>query len=121
MDDGMHTRKTTLQTLILAPMVAMLAGCGALIVGGAPPGGYDAAVHSNGVQTSHDGAITASITSKYIKDPRIDALAIRVTTYRSVVTLQGAVKSEVAASRAIELAQATPHVRRVVSRLTVAP
>ena len=51
----------------------------------------------------------------------VDALAIRVTSYQGVVTLQGSVRSQAAAARAVELARSTPNVRQVVSRLTVKP
>jgi osmotically-inducible protein OsmY len=118
----MDAGKTPLQFLMLLIMGAMLAGCGALVVGGAPAGGHDAAAKRTGAAgTSHDAAITASINSRYVNDRLVDALAIRVTTYQGVVTLQGSVRSEAAAARAVELARSTPHVRRVVSRLTVVP
>jgi hypothetical protein len=112
--------------LQLVPLViacATLAGCASLIVGGAPAGGsHDAAAQraSYGT-TSHDTAITSSINAQYVNDSLVDALAIRVTTYQGVVTLQGSVRSQAAATRAVELARSTPHVRRVVSHLTVAP
>jgi hyperosmotically inducible periplasmic protein len=119
---GMDSEKTPRQTLTLLLIGTLLAGCGALIVGGAPAGGHDTATAPRGGgETSRDTAITSSITTKYINDPLVDALAIRVTTYQGVVTLQGAVRSQAAATRAVELARATAHVRRVVSRLTVSP
>ena len=111
-----------LQTLMLLLAGALLAGCGALIVGGAPAGGHDtAAQRSTSIDTSHDAAITSSINSRYVHDSMVDALAIRVTTYQGVVTLQGSVKSQAAVARAVDLARSTPNVRRVVSRLTVTP
>jgi hypothetical protein len=122
MDYGMDAGKAPLQFLMLLTMSAMLAGCGALVVGGAPAGGHDAAApRSSSGDTSHDAAITSSINSKYVNDRQVDALAIRVTTYQGVVTLQGSVRSQAAVARAVELARSTPHVRRVVSRLTVTP
>jgi osmotically-inducible protein OsmY len=114
--------KTLLQVLFL--LIAggvLLAGCGALIVGGAPTGGHNTAVQRSTSDTSHDAAITSSINSRYVKDQLVDALAIRVTTYQGVVTLQGSVRTQAAATRAVDLARSTPNVRRVVSRLTVTP
>jgi hyperosmotically inducible protein len=100
----------------------LTAGCAALIAGGAPAGGHNTSATRTGAgETSHDAAITSSINSRYVNDRLVDALAIRVTTYEGVVTLQGSVRSEAAAARAVELARSTPHVRRVVSRLTVVP
>lgn len=110
-----------LQVAIVLIVTAMVAGCASLVVSGAPAGGHGAAANPGGGQTSHDAAITSAITSTYLNDPLVDALAIRVTTYQGVVTLQGSVKSQAAAARAVELARATPHVRRVISRLTVTP
>ena len=111
-----------LQTFMLLITSALLAGCGALIVGGAPAGGHDtSAQRSISSETSHDTAITSSINSRYIQDHLFDAQAIRVTTYQGVVTLDGSVRTRAAATRAVDLARTTPNVRRVVSRLTVTP
>jgi hyperosmotically inducible protein len=112
--------KTLLQVLLLLIAGVLLAGCTALVVGGAPAGGHDTAARS-GAETSRDAAITASINSRYVHDSVVDALAIRVTTSQGVVTLQGSVRSQAAAARAVELARSTPNVRQVVSRLTVTP
>jgi hyperosmotically inducible protein len=112
--------RTMLQVLMLIIVGTLLAGCASLIAGGAPTGGHETAA-TRGGDTSHDAAITSSINSRYVNDNLVDALAIRVTTYQGVVTLQGTVRSQAAAARAVELARSTPKVRRVVSRLTVAP
>jgi hyperosmotically inducible protein len=111
--------KTLLQVLLLLIAGVLLAGCTALVVGGAPAGGHETT--RSGAQTSHDAAITSSINSRYVNDALVDALAIRVTTWQGVVTLQGSVRSQAAAARAVELARSTPNVRQVVSRLTVKP
>jgi osmotically-inducible protein OsmY len=108
--------------ILLLTLGCYLPGCAALIAGGAPAGGHNTSASRTGAgETSHDASITATINSKYVDDHLVDALAIRVTTYQGVVTLQGSVKSQAAAARAVELARATAHVRRVVSRLTVVP
>jgi hyperosmotically inducible protein len=112
--------KMLLQVLLLLIAGVLLAGCTALVVGGAPAGGHDTAARS-GAETSRDAAITSSINSRFVRDREVDALAIRVTTWQGVVTLQGSVRSQAAAARAVELARSTPNVRRVVSRLTVTP
>jgi hyperosmotically inducible protein len=112
--------KTLLQVLFLLIAGTLLAGCTALVVGGAPAGSQDSSTRSS-MERSRDAAITTSINSRYVHDSAVDALAIRVTTYRGVVTLQGSVESESAAARAVDLARTTPNVRRVVSRLTITP
>jgi hyperosmotically inducible protein len=114
--------RSLLQVLLPLIAAALLAGCASLVVGGAPTGGHEsAAVRSGGGETMHDAAITSTINSRYVNDSVVDALAIRVTTYEGVVTLQGSVGSQAAAARAVELARTAPYVRRVVSRLTVVP
>jgi hyperosmotically inducible protein len=100
---------------------ALFAGCASLIVGGAPSGGYASAPAGAAGDTSHDAAITAAVNSRFVNDKLVDALAIHVTTYQGVVTLQGTVRSPATAARAVDLARTTPRVRRVVSRLTVGP
>jgi hyperosmotically inducible periplasmic protein len=118
----MHRGNSALQILVLLMMGTMLAGCASLVVGGAPTGGHDATTnHAGAGDTSHDAVITSSINSRYVNDRLVDALAIRVTTYQGVVTLQGTVRSQLVVARAVELARSTPNVRRVVSRLTVTP
>jgi len=109
------------QVLMVFITGILLAGCASLIVGGAPSGGHASVPAGTAGDTSHDAAITAAVNSRYVNDKLVDALAIRVTTYQGVVTLQGAVRSQAAAARAVDLARTTPHVRRVVSRLTVSP
>jgi osmotically-inducible protein OsmY len=107
--------------LILFITGVLFAGCASLIVGGAPSGGYASAPPGAADDASHDAAITSAVNSRYVNDKLVDALAIHVTTYQGVVTLQGTVRSQAAAARAVDLARSTPHVRRVVSRLTVTP
>lgn len=116
----MDRGNSLLQVLVMLIPGVLLAACAALIVGGAPSGGHDTASRG-GAETSRDAAITSSINTRYINDHLVDALAIRVTTLQGVVTLQGSVKSQAAAARAVDLARTTPNVRRVVSRLTVTP
>jgi hyperosmotically inducible protein len=117
----MHRVHSAMQVLVLLLMGTVLAGCASLVVGGAPTGGQETAAPRGGVDSSRDAAITSSINSRYVNDRLVDALAIRVTTRQGVVTLQGSVRSQAAAARAVELARSTPNVRRVVSQLTVTP
>jgi hyperosmotically inducible protein len=99
------------------------AGCTALVIGGAAGGGgYYATQHQRNVgNTSNDSSITSTINAKYVNDDLVSAFDINVSTYQGVVTLSGTVKSQAAASRAVELARGTSHVRQVVSRIGVTP
>jgi hyperosmotically inducible protein len=115
----MDRGKTRLKVVVLLMVSAALAGCASLIVGGAPSAGRSSTPVGVAGDTSHDAAITAAVNSRFVNAKLVDALAIRVTTYQGVVTLQGSVGSQAAAARAVDLARSTPHVRRVVSRLTV--
>lgn len=110
-----------LPNVLILLITGVLSGCASLIVGGAPSGGYTSAPPGAAGDTSHDVAITSAVNSRYVNDKLVDALAIHVTTYQGVVTLQGSVGSQAAVARAVDLARSTPHVRRVVSRLTITP
>ena len=100
--------------------IASLAGCASLVVGGVADGG-DQSAHDNrsAGERDTDAAITAAINRKYVHDNQINALDIRVHTYRGVVTLTGSVSSPAVASRAVAQARSTASVRQVISRLSV--
>ena len=105
---------------VLLLVIAGLAACGSLIVGGVADGPAQGAQDTRSVsERNTDAAITAAINRKYVQDSQIDALDIRVYTYRGVVTLTGLVNSQAVASRAVAQARATASVRQVISRLSV--
>ncbi len=104
-------------SVVVLLLAGLLQGCGSLIVGGASPGGGS----YSGAQTSTDAAITSRVNTRLVKDSQVRALDIRVSTYNGVVSLYGSVDSAAVAARAVELARTTSGVRRVISRLSVAP
>jgi hypothetical protein len=67
-----------------------------------------------------DSTITARVKTALIKDPRIQASEIDVQTYQGRVTLNGVVDSAAMAERALEVARATPGVRTIDDKLTLA-
>jgi len=108
------------RTVALALMLAgTLNGCAALVVGGAAAGGGYYAGKDR--RNTADAAITSAINTKYVNDGLVSAFDINVNTNQGVVTLNGSVKTQAAASRAVELARSTRNVKRVVSHIAVQP
>jgi osmotically-inducible protein OsmY len=68
-----------------------------------------------------DAGVTTAVKSKLVADETVKAYKIDVDTKNRVVTLKGEVDSEVARSRAVELAKSTEGVRDVVDSMVVAP
>ena len=71
--------------------------------------------------SSTDPGLTTAVKSKLAADDTVKAYKIDVDTKDAVVTLNGAVDSAAAKSRAVELARATEGVRDVVDQMTVTP
>ena len=68
-----------------------------------------------------DPGITTAVKGKLAADDTVKSYRIDVDTKDRVVTLNGKVDTELARSRAVELARGTEGVRDVVDRLTVEP
>lgn len=109
-----------LRILVLLVSAGALAGCGALVVGGAAAGGYYVGKDDRTLgEITDDATITSTINARYVKDSRVSALDINVDTRRGVVTLYGSVASQQIADRAVEIARSVKGVRQVISKLTV--
>jgi osmotically-inducible protein OsmY len=116
---------------VISALVRLLAGalvlislvaCTAAVIGGGAPGGYEArSGGSSAGPDRKDATITSSINTRYVRDDLINAMDVRVSTDRGIVTLSGRVPSQTTARRAVELAYSVGGVTRVVNRLTVAP
>lgn len=106
-----------------AALLLSVSGCVALLVGGAAGGGYYVGKEQQhrSARAGHDADITARINARYAGDRSLPARAIHVSTAGGVVTLYGTVPSRAARARAVAIARETRGVRRVVSRLEVAP
>jgi osmotically-inducible protein OsmY len=70
-------------------------------------------------QALDEGALTAKIKSKMALDDTVKALSIDVDTKGTVVTLSGAVHSEAARAKAVQLARETSGVTAVNDRLVI--
>lgn len=71
--------------------------------------------------SSTDPGLTTAVKSKLAADDTVKSYRIDVDTKDAVVTLNGAVDTAAARTRAVELARGTEGVRDVVDRLTVTP
>jgi osmotically-inducible protein OsmY len=100
-------------------LASALSACGSLVVSGQTHGGRPGGAVSADVQ--RDAAITAAINRLFVRDEQISAFDVRIDTHDGVVGLTGHVRDERAKQRAIELARSADGVRRVESRLLVAP
>ena len=97
-----------------------LSGCTAMLLGGAPAGGYQVAKDERSAgQVAKDGSTTAAIKSRLIADKTVNALAVNVDTYAGKVTLNGTVGSYVARDQAQRLAKGVDGVVAVDNRLKV--
>ena len=71
--------------------------------------------------SASDPGVTTAVKSKLAADDTVKAYQIDVDTAEGVVTLSGAVQTQAAKDRAIQLARETDGVTRVEDRLTVDP
>jgi osmotically-inducible protein OsmY len=71
--------------------------------------------------TIDDATITGRVKTSLLNDPDIAGLKIDVDTFKGVVTLSGAVKSQAEANKAMDIARKTPGVADVKSTLQVNP
>ena len=110
-----------MRILILVSCFLMLAGCTALMVGGAAVGGYQIGKDERpaGVVAS-DSAITTKIKGKYAADSVVSVFGIGVRTYEGTVTLTGTVGSHIARDQAETIAKGTKGVQAVNNLIEIA-
>lgn len=71
--------------------------------------------------TIDDATITGRVKTALLNDPEVAGLKIDVDTFKGVVTLSGAVKTQAEANKAMTIARQTPGVSDVKSTLQVNP
>lgn len=72
-------------------------------------------------ETIDDATITTRIKTALLNDPDVGGLRIDVDTFKGVVTLSGAVKSQGEADKAVAIARRISGVSDVKSTLQVSP
>jgi osmotically-inducible protein OsmY len=96
-----YWKTLTMALVVAAPLVA---GCGKTVG-----------------ETIDDTTITTRVKTAMLNDPQVGGLKIDVDTFKGVVTLSGAVKSQAEHDKAIEIARRTSGVSEVKDALQVAP
>ncbi len=97
---------------------SILAAIGMAIVLGACAG--SATTRSTG-EVVDDATITARVKTAFAKDETVSAMRIDVDTHKGAVKLNGTVKSQEEAQRAVQIAQATEGVTQVTNNLEIRP
>jgi osmotically-inducible protein OsmY len=97
-----HTTVILLVFTVIAPM--FLTACGKTVG-----------------ETIDDATITTRVKTALLNDPDVGGLRIDVDTFKGVVTLSGAVKSEAERDKAITLARRISGVTDVKSTLQIQP
>jgi hyperosmotically inducible protein len=106
--------------LILAAVFASLYGCASAVSGGYGQGGRSDDGRSY-AEARADNQITAAVNTLLVKDKRIRAMDIQVSTFNGVVSLDGSVPDHSAAAVAQSLAASIEGVRWVDNNLQVSP
>lgn len=107
-------------SVVLLGLSLQLAGCVALVAGGAAAGGYYVGKDPRTVgEIADDAAITAKIKTRLIEAKDIKSLNINVDTFLRTVTLKGQVRSASEEERAIKIAQGVHGVKNVISKLKI--
>lgn len=93
-----------------------VSGCVPLLVGGAAAGGYYVGQDERTAgEITDDAAITTAVKTRLIGEEMVRARDINVDTHLRVVTLRGTVRNAEERRRAIELAENTRNVQRVIA------
>ena len=118
-------RKNSFTTFSALSGFFLLMGMGGCVVAAAGAGaeaGYVLTQEDRtATETVNDQRITAAVKTRLLSDSRVAGLDINVDTFKSGVTLRGAVKSTEEADAAVALAESVSGVREVSSKLAILP
>jgi hyperosmotically inducible protein len=106
--------------LILAALFVSLYGCASAVSSGYGQGGRSDDGRSY-EEARADNQITAAVNTLLVRDKRIRAMDIQVSTFNGVVSLEGSVPSRNDAAIAQSLAASVDGVRWVDNNLRVGP
>lgn len=97
-----------------------VSGCWLALAGVGAEAGYVATQEERTVkETVSDQFLTGAVKASLLADPEVSGLDINVDSFKGVVTLRGALRSQSEINRAIKLAQDTDGVQRVESKLAL--
>jgi len=100
--------------------VLALSGCTAALVGGAAAGGYLIGKDDRSAKVvAGDASISTAIKTKLLANRYINGFKIDVDTYDSVVTMTGTVNSNFSKEHALNVANKTRGVAKVIDKISV--
>ena len=109
-----------MRVILILLVTLSLAGCTAMLVGGAAAVGYQVGKDERTASVvAADSAITTKIKGKYAGDSVVSVFSISVRTYEGTVTLSGTVGSIRARDRAVWLARETDGVKAVNNQIVI--
>lgn len=108
-----------MRTGVLAACLLALSGCTAMLIGGGHSEGTGLSDPRSESQVRIDRAVATAVSKRLVADPALSRYAIRVESFKSRVTLRGAVGSYGARERAVRLAGSVDGVEGVDNRIRV--
>lgn len=99
-----------------------LSGCLLAAAGVGAEAGYVATQDDRTAkETLKDQYIVSSVKAKLLADSRVSGLDINVDSFKQVVTLRGALKTQEEIDAALEIAHSSEDVSEVISKLALVP
>ena len=97
-----------------------ISGCWVAAAGAGAEAGYVATQDERTAkETVSDQFLTAAVKTKLLADTQVTGMDINVDSYKGVVTLRGALRTQSEINKAIALAQGISGVQRVENKLVV--
>ncbi len=112
--------KNICAAMSVVAVTVSLTGCLPVAVGAGAEAGYLATQNERSAkETLADQVLVSKIKTKFLADQNVPGMDINVDSFRSTVTLRGALRSEAEINKAIEIAKNTDGVKGVVSKLVL--
>lgn len=105
-------------TILLALLAPLFSGCLLAAAGIGAEAGYVASQEDRTTsETLKDQLIVSKVKTKLVADPKVSGFDINVDSFKGVVTLRGAMRTDEEIDTAIRIARETEGVKDVVSKL----
>ncbi|HEX2140147.1 MAG TPA: BON domain-containing protein [Woeseiaceae bacterium] len=104
---------------VILPAILLLSGCTAMLLGGGSGGGQAGPGERSSTQIAADASISAAIRDRFAADSVLGHYRLGIETRAGRVTLQGAVDTYAARSRAGALVRQVEGVVSVNNRIRV--